>query len=37
MARNLSRWWFWPVVIAAVLVMASAVTLILAHNIPTYR
>jgi hypothetical protein len=32
-----SRWWFWPVVIAAVLVMASVVTLLLGHNIPTYR
>jgi hypothetical protein len=37
MAREMSRWWFWPVVIFALLVIASAVTLMAAHNIPTYR
>jgi hypothetical protein len=33
----MSRWWLWPVVIMVVLVVGSAVVLILAHNIPTYR
>jgi hypothetical protein len=37
MARGMNRWWFWPVVIFAVLVVGSAVTLMIAHNIPTYR